>query len=447
MTAVGRNEPCPCGSGVKFKKCCLNESVQATSYLPAERDSALAKLMRFCAREEFIETHQIALVLFWGDWLGEEPDGRLEKVMDSDQSELAYHSWFAFDFDIGDEKSMLDLFLQREGAKISPRERQYLEGMRESQLRVYEVVEVKADEGFRVRDLWDDRRLWVRERLGTRQIVKWDLVAGRIGTAGDGVKIFEALPYVFSAALKDEFVVGLRKAHRRFTCEFPGASIVRFFRFMAPVLHKMWLDQVALLPFPKILTAEGDPVIFAKVIFEILDRERVESTLRDRADIIDHGDGSYGWVKATGELDGAIVLEERRLVFETMSKRRAERGRDFWQELLQEAVDFKAIIYEDVSQAIKRAPVRENKAPEVPLEVQAEVSGHYYEEHYRKWLDEPVPALDHRTPRDAARQESVRPKLIALLKDFESRSERQRRSGRIAYDFSWMWKELGLNRE
>ena len=21
---VGRNEPCPCGSGVKFKKCCLN---------------------------------------------------------------------------------------------------------------------------------------------------------------------------------------------------------------------------------------------------------------------------------------------------------------------------------------------------------------------------------------------------------------------------------------
>ena len=21
---VGRNEPCPCGSGLKFKKCCLN---------------------------------------------------------------------------------------------------------------------------------------------------------------------------------------------------------------------------------------------------------------------------------------------------------------------------------------------------------------------------------------------------------------------------------------
>ena len=25
---VGRNDPCPCGSGKKYKKCCLNKSVQ-----------------------------------------------------------------------------------------------------------------------------------------------------------------------------------------------------------------------------------------------------------------------------------------------------------------------------------------------------------------------------------------------------------------------------------
>ncbi len=23
---VGRNEPCPCGSGLKYKKCCINEA-------------------------------------------------------------------------------------------------------------------------------------------------------------------------------------------------------------------------------------------------------------------------------------------------------------------------------------------------------------------------------------------------------------------------------------
>ncbi|EMS77447.1 SEC-C metal-binding domain-containing protein [Desulfotignum phosphitoxidans] len=25
MTKIGRNQPCPCGSGEKYKKCCLNK--------------------------------------------------------------------------------------------------------------------------------------------------------------------------------------------------------------------------------------------------------------------------------------------------------------------------------------------------------------------------------------------------------------------------------------
>jgi hypothetical protein len=64
-----------------------------------------------------------------------------------------------------------------------------------------------------------------------------------------------------------------------------------------------------------------------------------------------------------------------------------------------------------------------------------------------KWLDEPVPALGNRTPRQAARLKTICPKLIALLKDLESQSERQRRAGQPAYDSVWLWKELGITRE
>ena len=31
MTKIGRNEPCPCGSGVKYKKCCLHNKKEAPS--------------------------------------------------------------------------------------------------------------------------------------------------------------------------------------------------------------------------------------------------------------------------------------------------------------------------------------------------------------------------------------------------------------------------------
>ncbi len=115
---------------------------------------------------------------------------------------------------------------------------------------------------------------------------------------------------------------------------------------------------------------------------------------------------------------------------------------------LRGAARFRAISYEDVEQALQHAPKTTKKEESsIPIEEQRKMLGEFYEQHYRKWLDEPVPALGNRTPRHAASLKTMRPKVVALLKDFEGHSERQRRSGEIAYDFGWMWAELGLNRE
>jgi hypothetical protein len=82
----------------------------------------------------------------------------------------------------------------------------------------------------------------------------------------------------------------------------------------------------------------------------------------------------------------------------------------------------------------------------VPPEIEAQVVGQFYEQHYRRWLDEPVPALGNRTPREAARLKAARPRLVALLQEVENMAARQRLEGRPAYDFGWMWAELGLRR-
>jgi hypothetical protein len=56
---------------------------------------------------------------------------------------------------------------------------------------------------------------------------------------------------------------------------------------------------------------------------------------------------------------------------------------------------------------------------------------------YRVGLDTPLPALRGQTPREAAGSKAGRPRVVALLKDMESLS---------AYDFGWMWGDLGLDR-
>ncbi len=451
MSQVGRNDPCPCGSGRKFKRCCLNKEQPSGAYTSGERNSALAKLMRFAARSEFEDKHRAALDLFWGDWISEEPDEKLKQVMESEQANLAYHSWFAFDFDLGEGRTMFDLFLEREAKKLSSGECNFFDGMRGSHLRLYEILDVKVDQGFDLRDLWDDRRLWVRERLATRELATWDVIAGRLGRGAGGEAVFETIPHVYPATAKDGLLKGLRKAHQLFTREFPERSLADFFRSMAPVFHQLWLERVVLRPLPKIMTSDGDPFIFAKVIFDLLDRDALTAALTDHPDVVDHGDDSYAWLEDAGAFQrtvGTIIVEDRRAVFEATSQRRAERGKEFLQRLLGDAISFRVIAYEDVGQALKRAPARpKDEMPEIPPEVQAELLGRFYEEHYHKWLDQPVPALGDRTPRHAAKLKTVRPKLITLLKDFESHAERQRRAGEPAYDFGWMWKELGLARE
>ncbi|MBW2430077.1 MAG: SEC-C domain-containing protein, partial [Deltaproteobacteria bacterium] len=41
MAKIGRNEPCPCGSGKKYKRCCLTKGVPALGFTAEERQIAL----------------------------------------------------------------------------------------------------------------------------------------------------------------------------------------------------------------------------------------------------------------------------------------------------------------------------------------------------------------------------------------------------------------------
>ena len=64
---VGRNAPCPCGSGKKFKKCCLDRqgvAESSTAFAPAEREAALARLREFALSPELAEDRDAAAARF-----------------------------------------------------------------------------------------------------------------------------------------------------------------------------------------------------------------------------------------------------------------------------------------------------------------------------------------------------------------------------------------------
>ncbi|MGH7307222.1 MAG: SEC-C metal-binding domain-containing protein [Candidatus Rokuibacteriota bacterium] len=475
MSAIGRNDPCPCGSGKKYKKCCLAKDGPAPgAFTAVERQSALEGLFHFSRRAEFDEAHAVARADFWGDWMDGRTQDELREALRLDESETAYLEWFVFDFRRASGRTLAEEFLARERRSLRSGETRYLERMRLSHLRPYEIARVRPEEGLDLTDLWTGERLRVQERLGTRQLIPWDLLGARVMLGHAGVPVLDGLPYLYPALAKEEILKRLRRAHRDFKRTVPAGDLTAFFKRHGMLFHHLWLDHVALRPMPRVVTVEGDEVVLARVVFDVKDQGAVAAALVRHPDLRPQDDGSYVWLEAEPAADrrparraareiqvtsmrlgggeeprrslGTVVPGGRRLVFEATSRPRAERGRAMIEALAGSAVVYRATRYEDVGQALKRPPTPAAKFSEIPPEVEAKLVGEYYEQHYRGWLDEPLPALRGRTPRQAAGLKSGRGKVISLLKAMENMAERQRRDGRPAYDFGWMWAALGLER-
>jgi hypothetical protein len=83
---------------------------------------------------------------------------------------------------------------------------------------------------------------------------------------------------------------------------------------------------------------------------------------------------------------------------------------------------------------------------EIPPEIRADVLTKFHEQHYRQFIDSPVPMLSNKTPRQAARDQKIRPKLIDLMKlHLHGIEKRNRMDPCLNLNIDWVVDELGLD--
>jgi hypothetical protein len=176
----------------------------------------------------------------------------------------------------------------------------------------------------------------------------------------------------------------------------------------------------------------------------------VRERLADLPDLEPDG-SSYTWLNRAGNAVmgpdpvtlGHIRLRDGELVLETMSRERNTRGKRMLETCLGELITYRLDSIQDPTSAIREPRERPAREPDqIPDEVQRELVGEYLQDHYRRWLDEPLPALGGKTPRKAARTRRGRAQVDALLKDIENHSLTM--PGGEAVDFAGLRRELGL---
>jgi len=435
--SVGRNDPCPCGSGRKYKKCCLAADA-SPRHEPSEevRTSAVRAVLRFGARPEYREAHAQASEAFRGR--GPLPEMEDEVATDADLKLLFY---LAFDREVDAGESLAAAFLRRAAWQVAVPERRFIARLAAARLRLYEVHEVRLDEGVRLRDLWTDEEAFVTERSATHGLTRWDLLAARVAPEDDGSLRFEGGLYFFPPRLKGELLGALRDLQRSLRRSQPDLDDDTLFRHAAVLFNRFWLERVVTpQPLPSIVTAEGDPMEFGKVVFDVRDRPGVIEAL-ERHPEIERDEDAWRWFEDAS--DGmrrsltSLKLEGDRLVAEVTSRQRASRVRRLLEEAAASALRYRSARYESVEDALERRraePPSEDGDP-IPPDVAARFITEYKERHYSTWPDIPLPALDGRTPRDAAGDAKLRPRLVDLLKDMENHELRAARDDTPAFDF------------
>jgi hypothetical protein len=452
----GRNDPCPCGSGKKYKKCCLDKGAKPVTVTPAlfseaDRASVLGKLRAFGDRPEQVEDLAEIAFDYWGPRLHDRGEEEQRKVLDLPQAEVMRTAWLWFDAELPDRRTVADRFLAVAGDTLTPGERAYLNQARATYQGLYEVEAVDLDEGFTLRDLSTDERIRVRERMATHGVARWDLIVARLMPRPDEAMVLEAGLLQLTPREAETLLPKWQETQHIFRARFPQDSNVAILKRLGQLLSRWWLTLVAFRPLPTVVTAEGDLVVFTKVRFDVTDRASLLTALGEAPALEQIEPGVFDWYENTPKFRrtlGTIRVTDDHLTLETTSEARAERGRHMLERLAPQALRYRVTSIEDIKQALERAESRHRADPprSLPPDVEAELLHKYYEEHYRGWVDQPVPALDNLTPRHAAGDRLRRPKLIALLKEFENRGAHAAREGRTSYDFGWMWKELGLER-
>ncbi|HSM56207.1 MAG TPA: SEC-C domain-containing protein [Candidatus Sulfomarinibacteraceae bacterium] len=225
----GRNEPCYCGSGLKYKKCHMRADLEADRQRREALEAARflrRDLISFARDERFAPSFGQALPVYWNGYY------TIENAEEMSESEaLRFFDWFAFDYEGGEgQERLLDVYRQECWDDLSSRQQAVLAQWQESvgPAGAYILVEYEG-QTLRLQDFLSAATVEVYEAAGHGDAQPGDLILGRLLPVHDHLELSSAAAYIPQDEIADlpqkleEAAAAFREAH-------PDASADDFLR-------------------------------------------------------------------------------------------------------------------------------------------------------------------------------------------------------------------------
>lgn len=426
MATIGRNDPCPCGSGKKYKKCCQQDEAPAARPHPAHKvDRGLVlKLMRFANQTRGVDWVQEVLETYASEF---DPPEDPEQETGWSIPYLLYHE----DGLHGDEPTVLDDFVEARIHRLSRAELAVLKAHRATWASLWEIVSIRPGQGLQVRDLLTGAERFVHELSMAEEAWVRQVFLGRVLDLEDASILIGVHPFPLPPMAADQVRTGFLSSTPQ-----PTREDLRMGRSVLDLSDRWRTALQELRKPPSLSNTDGDPFMW------IRDRLPFPATLRPQLleRLATHADVELRPSEEDATTRGIFyrpdssppqssILDKRTilatfdvgpdfLILQTNSEKRAD---TFRKRLLGLDPSIrKGRRTRKSMQELQKEPHKPRPTP--PPEVQAamqEALRIFRREHMSQWPDHPLPALEGKTPRQAAADSRLRDRLEVLLKQME----------------------------
>lgn len=480
---IGRNEPCPCGSGKKYKRCCLAKQEAASSidyeWQKLRRaEGEIAELLLYAANDwygpDFIEKA-------WAEYTESSPESL--PIEETPEAETSFVPWALFNYVPRNREpdsnplpeTPLAFSFLRVADVLESYEKQFVLAVCDQPLSFWVVQEVDPGTSLKLRDLFTHNVQIVRERQASEVLSKGDIVFTRVISLGQTTIMVGLAPLPFPPAFHFD-ILNTREMFFGRRRKISHKDL----HALDPMLRRLYfaLRSRLLNPqLPILQNTDGDPLEFVKLTYQLncsprtaFDKLRSLNLLETEEELLadatqdEKGDAqtlTFSWMKAGNEkhrswdntILGNITIEGGKLIIDVNSEKRSETIRT---EIAQRLGD-NAVLQDSVTESVKEKFAQMEGGVESPEpqrhreeqesfsalpEVQASMK-EMAKKRWEEWLDESVPVLMGKTPRQSAKSAAGRERLEALLIDFE-RSAAVTDETAFAPDVTELRRRLGM---
>jgi len=252
VAKIGRNDPCPCGSGKKYKNCHLPiEEAARAEQLRLRRavDTLLPKVID--AARELPEAIPAALTRYWDGKYTPEQLSELDDL--EERGADRFLTWYAFDYVQEDGRTLVErLASDPAGLELAEEEARLLPAWADVRLRAYAVQEVQKGQSLRVSELVEGTIYDVADSAASRRMQVGEVLVGHLVPAGEQFFIGGAVAHLTEDTrdkLRDFAELHLEALRR----DRPDATWADLLRTRSEVLNHFVMQLPVEAPDPTLL--------------------------------------------------------------------------------------------------------------------------------------------------------------------------------------------------